>query len=103
MFRTGHDFSSGHVNFKCFLHPWSFVRIQGCANISKHQRIAIPALSDTAKHATPHAIFEAQRSSLIKEIMVSGGTWPPANDELITKYLDAFSKFVKSIDFQKLN
>jgi hypothetical protein len=48
-------------------------------------------------------IFEAQRSWLIKQIMVSGGTWPPANDELITKYLNAFSKFVKSIDFQKLN
>jgi hypothetical protein len=48
-------------------------------------------------------IFEAQRSSLIKQIMVSGRTWPPANEELITKHLNAFSKFVKSIDFQKLN
>ena len=48
-------------------------------------------------------IFEAQRSSLINQIMVSGATWPPAIDELITKYLNAFSKFVKSVDFQKLN
>jgi len=47
-------------------------------------------------------IVEAQRSALIKHIMVSGGSWPPANDELITKYLKAFLSFVKSIDFQKL-
>ena len=47
-------------------------------------------------------IFEAQRSSLIKQIMVSGGPWPPAKDKLITKYLKAFSSFVQSIDFQKL-
>jgi hypothetical protein len=30
-------------------------------------------------------IFEAQRSSSIKQIMVSGGSWFPANDELLTK------------------
>jgi hypothetical protein len=47
-------------------------------------------------------IFEAQSSSLIKQIMISGGSWPLAN-ELITKYLKAFSSFVQSIDFQKLN
>ena len=47
-------------------------------------------------------IVEAQRSALIKQIMVSGGSWPPTKDELITKYLKAFLSFVKSIDFQKL-
>jgi len=47
-------------------------------------------------------IFEAQRGSTIKKIMDSGGSWPPAKDELTTKYLQAFSIFVKSIDFQKL-
>jgi hypothetical protein len=35
--------------------------------------------------------------------MVSGGSWPPAKDEMITKYLKAVSSFVQSIDFQKLN
>jgi hypothetical protein len=48
-------------------------------------------------------IFEAQRASMIKKIVDSGGSWPPAKDELTTKYLQAFSIFVKSIDFQKLN
>jgi hypothetical protein len=32
-----------------------------------------------------------------------GGNWPPTNDELVVNYLNAFPKFVKSIDFQKLN
>jgi hypothetical protein len=58
----------------------------------------------TSEHIiTECNIFEAQRSSLIKQILISRGTWPPANDELIAKYLYAFSKLVKSIDFQKLN
>jgi hypothetical protein len=48
-------------------------------------------------------IFEAQRGSMTKKIADSGGSWPPAKDELTTKYLQAISIFVKSIDFQKLN
>jgi hypothetical protein len=48
-------------------------------------------------------IFEAQRGSMIKKIVESGGFWPPAKDELTTNYLQAISIFVKSIDFQKLN
>jgi hypothetical protein len=57
----------------------------------------------TSKHTIFEcSIFEAQRSSIIKQIIISGETWPPENDELITKYLYAFSTFVKSIDFQKL-
>jgi hypothetical protein len=48
-------------------------------------------------------IFEAQRVPMIKKIVDSGGSWPPAKDEPTTKYLQAFSISVKSIDFQKLN
>jgi hypothetical protein len=48
-------------------------------------------------------IFEAQRGSKIKKIVDRGGSWPPAKDELTTKYLKAFSNFVKLIDFQRLN
>jgi hypothetical protein len=47
--------------------------------------------------------FLGSKKFLEKAIMISGRTWPPANDELTTKYLYAFSKFVKSTDFQKLN
>ena len=48
-------------------------------------------------------IFEAQRVPMIKKIVDSGESWPPVKDELTTKFLQAFSIFVKSIDFQKLN
>ena len=47
-------------------------------------------------------ILESQRSSSIRHIMARGGDWPPANDELVASYLNAFSRFIKSIDFQKL-
>jgi hypothetical protein len=48
-------------------------------------------------------ILESQRSSLIQYIMARGGDWPPIDGELVAKYLNAFSRFMKSIDFQKLN
>ena len=47
-------------------------------------------------------ILEPQRSYLIQHIKTSGGFWPPTNNELVAKYLNAFSQFVKSIDFSKL-
>jgi hypothetical protein len=48
-------------------------------------------------------ILESQISSLIRHITATGGGWPPTNDELVANYLNAFSRFIKSIDFQKLN
>jgi hypothetical protein len=48
-------------------------------------------------------ILESQRSSLIRHITARGGNWLPTNDELVVNYLNAFSKFIKFIDFQKLN
>jgi hypothetical protein len=39
----------------------------------------------------------------MKKITLSGGTWPPAKDELISRYLKVFISFVKLIDFEKLN
>jgi hypothetical protein len=47
-------------------------------------------------------ILEPQRSSLIQHITTRGGTWPPTNNKLVAKYLNAFSRFVKFIDFSKL-
>jgi len=86
---------TGHGKSKSYLHRFKMVDNPTCP-CSEEQK--------TSEHIIFECnIFKAQISSLIKQIMVSGGTWPPANDELITKYLNAFSKFVKSIDFQKLN
>jgi len=47
-------------------------------------------------------ILEAQRGSMIKTIVCSGGSWPPPKDELTYKYIQVFATFVKSIDFQTL-
>jgi len=47
-------------------------------------------------------ILESQRSSLIRHITARGGNRPPTNDELVANYLNAFLRFNKSIDFQKL-
>jgi hypothetical protein len=47
-------------------------------------------------------ILEPHRSFLIQHITTRGGIWPPTNNELVAKYLNAFSRFVKSMDFSKL-
>jgi hypothetical protein len=47
-------------------------------------------------------ILERQRKTLKHLIKVSGGTWPTTNSDLVAKYSHAFSRFIKSIDFQQL-
>jgi len=47
-------------------------------------------------------ILEPQRSSMIQHITTRGGIWLPSNNELVTRYLNAFAQYVKSIDFSKL-
>ena len=65
-------------------------------------------LCNEGRQTSDHVIFdcnllETQIAPTIKKVVDSGGSWPPAKDELTTKYLHAFSIFVKSIDFQTLN
>ena len=48
-------------------------------------------------------ILEPQRSSLIQHITTRGGIWPPSNNELVAKYLNAFSRFVKPTDSANCN
>jgi len=48
------------------------------------------------------SILETKRSDMIKHITTRGGTWPPTNNELVNKHLKIFTKFIKSIDFTKL-
>jgi hypothetical protein len=43
-----------------------------------------------------------ERDILKQQIKTRGGTWPTTNSGLIEIYLDVFSKFIKSMDFQKL-
>jgi hypothetical protein len=48
------------------------------------------------------SILEPRRSTMIKHISTRGGIWPLTNNELINKYLNVFTEFVKSIGFTKL-
>jgi len=47
-------------------------------------------------------ILEFQRNTLKHQIKSSGGTWPTTNSDLIAKYSHAFSRFIKSVDLNKL-
>jgi hypothetical protein len=47
-------------------------------------------------------LLESERSSLDKHITAEGGSWPTTNTELVITHIDAFTRFVKSIDFNKL-
>jgi hypothetical protein len=86
---------TGHGKTKSYLHRFKLADNPTCPCNGGQQ---------TPEHIIYECkILETQRSSLIKHITARGGVWPPANDELITSYLNAFSRLIKSIDFQKLN
>jgi len=92
-------------------------RIYGTGNRARENKILLTQIeanrrpevplqrraADTQPHNYDCNIVEAQRSNLMKQITLSGGTWPQAKDEIISKYLKVFIRFVKLIDFQKLN
>jgi hypothetical protein len=85
-----------------------------CYSLGKKERNTAPFVvlvhcrCNEGQQTSDHIIFEchvlkAQRSNVIKQIMVNGGPWPPPKEELITKHLQAFLSFVKLIDFKKFN
>ena len=58
----------------------------------------------TSEHLIYHCnILKTQREIMKHKIKKSGGTWPTTNKELIAKHLSAFTNFISSIDFDKLN
>jgi len=84
---------TGHGKTRSYLHRFKIVENPSCT-------------CNVGQQTPDHLIYEckhlqAQRSSPIKH-MIRGGDWPPAHDELVTTYLTAFTRFIKSIDFQKL-
>jgi hypothetical protein len=59
------------------------------------------------QQTTDHLIFHCdklriQRNDMIREIKNTGGNWPTTHETLVSKYLQIFVKFVKSIDFTDL-
>jgi len=85
---------SGHGKTKNYLHRFKLTDNPVCPCNEGEQ--SVEHLIHTCR------ILEPRRSSLIQHIMTRGGSWPPTNNELVAKYLNAFSCFVKSIDFSKL-
>jgi hypothetical protein len=47
-------------------------------------------------------ILAFERNSLEQHITAGGGSWPTTKSELVTTHIDAFTRFDKSIDFNKL-
>ena len=47
-------------------------------------------------------ILEIQRKTMKRQIKARGGTWPTTSSDLVAKYSHAFTRFIKSVDFYKL-
>ena len=85
---------SGHGKTKSYLHRFNLIDDPMCPCNEGEQ---------TVEHLIHVCrILEPQRKSMIQQITTRGGIWPPTNNELIAKHLKAFSQFVKSIDFSKM-
>jgi len=85
---------SGHGKTKAYLHRFNIIDNPLCPCKERTQ--------------TPnHLIYDCttlqrQRNTLKYLIKASGGTWPTTNSDLVAKHSHAFSRFIKSIDFEKL-
>jgi hypothetical protein len=85
---------TGHGKTKSYLHIFKLTDNPTCP-------------CSEGEHSPEHLIYECkilefQRSSLKQHITAGGGNWPTTNSNLVAKYLNVFSLFVKSIDFNKL-
>jgi hypothetical protein len=85
---------SGHGKTKTYLHRFKLTDDPMCP--CSEGELSVEHLIHVCR------ILEPQRSYLIQHITTRGGIWSPTNNELVVKYLNAFSRFVKSIDFSKL-
>jgi len=85
---------SGHGKTKSYLHRFKLIDNPMC-------------LCDEGAQSSEHLIYdckivEFERNTLKQQIKSRGGTWPTTNSDLIEKYSHAFSRFIKSVDFNKL-
>jgi hypothetical protein len=89
---------SGHGKTKSYLHSFQFIDNPMCPCNGGAQS------SEHLKHDCE--IVDIPSETMKNQIQASGGTWPTTwpttNRDLIAKYLQAFVRFIKSIDFNKL-
>jgi hypothetical protein len=85
---------TGHGKTKSYLHRFKLMKSPTCPFNEGAQ---------TPEHLIYACkLLEVQRSSLKQHITAGGGSWPTTNGELVATHLDTFSRFIKSIDFNKL-
>jgi hypothetical protein len=88
------DIVSGHGKTKSYLHRFKLIDNPMCPRNEGAQ--------STEHLIYDYKILETQRKTLKHQIMTSGGTWPTINSDLVAKYTHAFSRFIRSVDFYKL-
>ena len=85
--------ASGHGKTKSYLHRFKLIDNSMCP-------------CDEGAQSSEHLIYdckilEFQTNILKHQIKSSGGTWLTTNSHLIAKYSHTFSRFIKSVDFNK--
>lgn len=81
---------SGHGKTNDYLHRFHIIDNPGCACGCPRQ---------TANHMIYLCKeFRQQRTTLIADIYKNGGNWPVTNNELVTKHLKQFCKFINSMN-----
>jgi len=85
---------SGHGKTKSYLHRFKLIDNPMCPCDEGAQ---------SSEHLTYDCkILEFQRNTLKHQIKSRRGTWPTKYSDLTAKYSHAFSRFIKSTDFNKL-
>jgi hypothetical protein len=85
---------TGHGVTKSYLHRFNLINNPLCP-------------CGVGAQSSEHLIYDCkilalERDILKQQIKTRGGTWPPTKSDFIEIHLDVFSKFIISVDFQKL-
>jgi hypothetical protein len=85
---------SGHGKTKSYLHRFKLIDNPMCPCSGEAQ-------------SSEHLIYgceivESQRNTVKHQIKNSGGTWPTTNRDLVAKGSHTVTRFIKSVDFYKL-
>jgi hypothetical protein len=85
---------SGHGKAKSYLHRFKLIDNPMCPSNGGDQ---------TSENLIYDCkILEIQRKTMKHQIKTSGGTWPTKNRDLVEKCSHAFTRFIKSVDFYKV-
>jgi hypothetical protein len=87
---------SGHGKTKSYLHRFKLIDNPMC-----------PCNGGRGPQTSEHLIYdceivEIERETKKHQIRTSGGTWPTNNIDMVEKYSYVFTRFIKSVDFYKL-